>query len=105
MATKLKNNFRVRRNYAKIDEVVEVPHLIALQKQSYETFLQKDADPEQRQAIGLERVFKTVFPVKDYNDVATLEFVSYKVGDPKYDIAECRARGCLLYTSPSPRDS
>ncbi len=99
MATKLKNNFRVRRNYSKIKEAIDVPHLITLQRKSYETFLQRDVAPEKRSNIGLERVFKTIFPVKDYNDVASLEYSSYTIGEPKYDIEECRARG-MTWSAP-----
>ena len=99
MTKKLKTNFRVRRNYSKIKEAIDVPNLIALQKQSYKLFVQNDVDPEQRANIGLQRVFKTIFPVKDYNDTTSLEFVSYKMGDPKYDVEECKARG-MTWSAP-----
>ena len=99
MANKLKKNFRLRRDYSKIKESAEVPHLIALQKKSYETFLQKDIAPDSRKNVGMQRVFKTIFPVSDYNEVASLEYVSYSIGEPKYDIDECRARG-MTWSAP-----
>ncbi len=99
MATKLKTNFRVRRNYSKIKEIAEIPNLIAIQKESYARFLQKDVDPEKRDDIGLQRVFNSVFPVKDYNNTSSMEFVSYELTKPKYDLEECRDRG-VSWASP-----
>lgn len=99
MASKLKTNFRVRRNYARISEVAEIPNLISIQKKSYDRFLQTDIEPEKRQDIGLQKVFKSVFPVKDYNNTASLEFVSYTLAEPKYDVDECRDRG-MTWAAP-----
>ncbi|MCL4130012.1 UNVERIFIED_CONTAM: hypothetical protein GTU68_062101 [Idotea baltica] len=99
MASKLKTNFRLRRSYSTIDEIADIPNLIAIQKQSYERFLQSGIEAERRQEIGLEKVFKSVFPVQDYNNTASLEYVSYELGKPKYDVDECRDRG-MTWAAP-----
>lgn len=99
MASKVKTNLRLRRSYSRIHEVTEIPNLISIQKRSYDRFLQKDIEPEKREDIGLQRVFKSVFPIKDYNGTASLEFVSYNLGEPKYDVDECRARG-MTWAAP-----
>jgi DNA-directed RNA polymerase subunit beta len=95
----VKTNFRLRHSYSKIEEVAQIPHLIGIQKRSYERFLQASVDPDKREDIGLQKVFKSVFPVKDYNNTATLEFVSYELGTPKYDVDECRDRG-MTWAAP-----
>jgi len=97
--SQLKTNLRLRRSYSKIKEVVDVPNLIAIQRKSYERFLQADVPPDKREDIGLQRVFKSVFPIKDYNNTASLEFVSYELGTPKYDVDECRDRG-MTWAAP-----
>jgi DNA-directed RNA polymerase subunit beta len=84
---------RSRRDFGKIPSIVEIPNLIEVQKRSYETFLQKDVTPDRREEIGLQAVFKSVFPIADYNDNALLEFDSYHFGDPKYTVEECHDRG------------
>ena len=99
MASKLKTNLRFRRNFSKITEVAEIPNLISIQRKSYERFLQADFDPEKREEIGLQKVFKSVFPIRDYNNTASLEFVSYNLGKPKYDVDECRDRG-MTWAAP-----
>jgi DNA-directed RNA polymerase subunit beta len=95
----LKTNFRIRRSYSRINEVAEIPNLVAIQRRSYERFLQKDVDPEKREDIGLQKVFKSIFPIRDYNNTASLEFVSYSLGEPKYDVDECRDRG-MTWAAP-----
>jgi DNA-directed RNA polymerase subunit beta len=99
MASKLKTNFRIRRDFSKLNEVAEIPNLVAIQTRSYERFLQMDVDPEKRADVGLQRVFKSVFPIKDYNNTTSLEFVSYSLGEPKYDVDECRDRG-MTWAAP-----
>ena len=84
---------RVRKDFGKIPSIVEIPNLIEIQQQSYEQFLQKDVAPERREETGLQAVFKSVFPIADYNDNAMLEFDSYHFGDPKYTVEECHDRG------------
>jgi len=99
MSSKIKSNLRLRHSFAKIDEVAEVPNLISIQRKSYDRFLQNSVDAERREDIGLQKVFKSVFPVKDYNNTASLEFVSYTLGTPKYDVNECRDRG-MTWAAP-----
>ncbi len=99
MTSQIKTNFRVRKTYSRIAEVTEIPNLIAIQKKSYERFLQADIEPDKREDIGLQKVFKSVFPIKDYNGTASLEFVSYTFGTPKYDVDECRDRG-MTWAAP-----
>ena len=70
-----------------------------VQKKSYEKFLQANVVPEERENIGLQEVFKSVFPITDFNETATLEFVSYHLEKPKYMVDECRQRG-MTYASP-----
>jgi DNA-directed RNA polymerase subunit beta len=86
------NNGRIRKDFAKIKKVMEIPNLIDIQKRSYESFLQRSCKPEERGDFGLQGVFKNVFPIKNFNETCSLEFVSYRLGDPKYDIDECRQR-------------
>jgi DNA-directed RNA polymerase subunit beta len=87
------DNFRPRRNFGKIKKVVEIPNLIEIQRRSYDEFLQKDVPTDQRKDVGLQAVFKSVFPIKDFNDTAELDFVGYSIGEPKFDIEECHQRG------------
>src|SRR5438876_218413 len=84
---------RSRKDFGKIPSIVEIPNLIEVQKRSYETFLQQDALSDRREDIGLQAVFKSVFPIADYNDNALLEFDSFHFGDPKYTVEECHDRG------------
>jgi DNA-directed RNA polymerase subunit beta len=84
---------RSRKDFGKIPSIVEIPNLIEVQKRSYETFLQKDVPAERREDIGLQAVFKSVFPIADYNDNAELHFDSYHFGEPKYTVEECHDRG------------
>ncbi|MCH6545082.1 MAG: DNA-directed RNA polymerase subunit beta [Deltaproteobacteria bacterium] len=99
MAVRVANNLRFRRNYGKIKKIIELPYLIEIQKNSFNLFVQKDVPPDQRQNIGLQGVFKSVFPIKDFNDTASLEFVSYSLGEPKYDVEDCHQRG-MTYAAP-----
>ncbi len=95
----IKSNLRIRKDYAKIKKVLEMPNLIEVQRKSYERFLQHDLKPEAREDIGLQAVFKSVFPVRDFADTVSLEYVSYAFGDPKYDVEECRQRG-MTFAAP-----
>src|SRR6266699_996733 len=99
MASVIQNNFRVRKNYAKINKIIDIPNLIDIQKQSYEKFLQKDIPQDQREDVGLQGVFKSVFPIKDFSETSSLEFVSYNLDKPKYDVDECRQRG-MTFAAP-----
>jgi DNA-directed RNA polymerase subunit beta len=93
MAGTIQCGRRSRRDFGKIPSIVEIPNLIEVQKRSYETFLQKDVPAERREEFGLQAVFKSVFPIADYNDNALLEFDSYHFGEPKYTVEECHDRG------------
>ena len=99
MPATVQNNFRVRKNFAKIQKIIEIPNLINIQKQSYEKFLQADTAPEKRDDVGLQGVFKCVFPIRDFNETSSLEFVSYHLEKPKYDVDECHQRG-MTYSAP-----
>jgi DNA-directed RNA polymerase subunit beta len=95
----LKSRKRVRRSFGSINEVAEMPNLIEVQRSSYDIFLQKDMGPEDREDVGLQAVFKSVFPIHDYAGKCKLEYVSYELEPPKYDVEECQQRG-LTYSSP-----
>src|ERR1051325_5005347 len=99
MASVIQNNFRVRKNYAKITKIIDIPNLIDIQKQSYEKFLQKDGPPDKRGDVGLQGVFKSVFPIRDFNETSSLEFVSFHLEKPKYDVDECHQRG-MTFAAP-----
>jgi len=121
------NKHRQRRDYARISTVINIPNLIEVQKDSYARFLQKDRNPKQREDRGLESVFRSIFPISDFNEVAFLEYVGYEIGTwecgcgeykslggegvecekcgknliykEKYDVEECRQRG-MTYADP-----
>jgi DNA-directed RNA polymerase subunit beta len=90
---------RIRKSFGRIPEAIRMPNLIEVQRSSYEQFLQRFVRPSERNDDGLEAVFKSVFPVKDFNDRATLEYVSYEFEDPKYDVDECIQRD-ITYAAP-----
>ena len=90
---------RRRLDFGKIPVILDIPNLIEVQQKSYERFLQFDVSPDEREDIGLQEIFKSVFPISDYNDIALLEFVSYSFGRPKYSATECRERG-MTYSIP-----
>ena len=93
------SNLRLRRNYARTKQLTAIPNLIELQKKSYENFLQKDVDPDRRNDQGLNGVFRSVFPITDFNETASLEFVNYTLEPAKYDVEECRQRG-MTFAAP-----
>ena len=99
MASQVQENFAVRNNFGKLKPLVSLPNLIAIQRKSYDKLLQADVPVEQREDIGLQAVFKSVFPIKDYNETASLEFESYQLEKPKYDVDECRSRG-MTFAAP-----
>jgi DNA-directed RNA polymerase subunit beta len=90
---------RVRKNFAKTAQTIEPPHLIAMQRYSYERFLQRDVPPDAREDFGLQAIFKNIFPITDFNGLCSLEFVRYTFGDPKYTVEECIERG-MTYEVP-----
>jgi DNA-directed RNA polymerase subunit beta len=99
MSERLLANRRVRKNFGKIPKIIDIPNLIAVQQESYSRFLQKDVPPEKRRDIGLQAVFKSVFPIKDFTGTASLEFVAYRFGEVKHSVQECMHRG-MTYEIP-----
>src|SRR5690625_2309775 len=90
---------RIRKYFGKIREVAEMPNLIAVQKSSYDLFLDSGDQDEHQDGEGLRGVFQSVFPIKDFNETAVLEFVRYELEAPKYDVEECQHRD-LTYAAP-----
>ena len=90
---------RIRKNFSKIRKIVDIPDLIGVQRNSYRRFLQMDVPPEKREDIGLQAVFKSVFPIKDFTGSASLEFVSYRFGEVKHSVEDCIHRG-MTYEIP-----
>ena len=99
MAGKLAHNFRIRRSFGHIEKIIEFPHLLEIQRHSYDEFLQRLLPADQRTDAGLQGVFRSVFPIKDFNETASLEFVNYTLGEPKYSVEECHQRG-MTYAAP-----
>ena len=94
----LLNRRRIRRSFGKISEAVKMPNLIEVQRLSYDQYLQMYIKPEERSKEGLQEVFLSIFPIKDFAGKSMLEFVSYSLEEPKYDVEECQQRG-LTYAS------
>ncbi|MEO6959410.1 MAG: DNA-directed RNA polymerase subunit beta [Burkholderiaceae bacterium] len=90
---------RIRKSFAKREDVQDVPYLLATQLQSFLTFLQADTTPSKRKDEGLQAAFSSIFPIVSHNQMARLEFVSYILGEPVFDVKECQLRG-LTYASP-----
>ena len=90
---------RVRKSFAKTNQIIEPPHLIAMQRESYEHFLQRNIAPELRRDHGLQSIFQSIFPITDFNGLCSLEFVRYSFGEPKYTVSECIERG-MTYEAP-----
>src|SRR6187401_713605 len=99
MAYSFTEKKRIRKNFGKQGSILETPYLLAIQLDSYRTFLQADKAEEKREDIGLHAAFKTVFPISSYSGNAILEYVSYRLGDPVFDVKECQLRG-LTYAAP-----
>jgi len=99
MAKSFTGKKRIRKNFGRIPEVAPMPNLIEVQKSSYDHFLQMDVTPESRGSVGLQEVFKSVFPIRDFSDRARLEFVRYELEQPKYDVEECQQRG-ITFAAP-----
>ena len=93
------NTKKIRKSFGKIPLVTSLPNLVEVQKRSYDSFLQLRVDPEKRENKGLHAIFKSVFPIHDYTERATVDYVSYNLGIPKYDVEECSQRG-MTYGAP-----
>ena len=90
---------RPRKSYQKIKPAIQHPYLIEIQQRSYQKFLQRETDPAKRGDFGLQGVFNSVFPVMDYSETASVDFVSYSFEEPKYSVTECQQRG-MSYAAP-----
>ena len=99
MAQSFLGQKRLRRYYGKIREVLEMPNLIEVQKSSYELFLKSGDQLQPLDGEGIKGVFQSVFPIKDFNETAVLEFVDYALEKPKYDVEECMQRD-MTYSAP-----
>jgi DNA-directed RNA polymerase subunit beta len=99
MAYSFTEKKRIRKNFGKQPGILEVPYLLAIQLDSYRTFLQAEIPEDRRADIGLHAAFKTVFPISSYSGNASLEYVSYRLGEPVFDVKECQLRG-LTYAAP-----
>jgi len=99
MATTFNGRRKIRKSFGSIREVTEMPNLIEVQKASYDQFLLVDEPKGGRPEEGLQAVFKSVFPITDFSNTASLEFVKYEFEQPKYDVDECRQRD-MTFAAP-----
>jgi DNA-directed RNA polymerase subunit beta len=90
---------RIRKEFGRIAEITQMPNLIEVQKSSYDQFLQIGVTADKRENLGMQEVFRSVFPIKDFSEKAELQFVRYELEDPKYDVEECQQRG-MTYSAP-----
>jgi DNA-directed RNA polymerase subunit beta len=90
---------RIRKSFGRIPEVAPMPNLIEVQMSSYAAFLQMHAPQTERKPVGLQEVFRSVFPIKDFSERSQLEFVKYELEEPKYDVEECQQRG-MTFAAP-----
>ena len=99
MAYSFTEKKRIRKNFGKLPEAVEIPYLLEIQVESYKRFLQQGVRPSRLKDVGLHAAFRSVFPIVSYSGNAALEYVDYKLGDPPFDVRECVMRG-LTYAAP-----
>src|SRR5947199_6720335 len=99
MARSFSEKRRSRKSFRRVSEVAPMPKLIEVQKSSYNHFLQMGVVPEQRASVGLQEVFKSVFPIRDFSERAQREFVRYELEPPKYEVDECQQRG-ITFAAP-----
>jgi DNA-directed RNA polymerase subunit beta len=99
MAYSFTEKKRIRKDFGKQPGILGVPYLLAIQLDSYRKFLQADAAEGAHQDIGLHSAFKSVFPISSYSGNAVLEYVTYRLGEPVFDVKECQLRG-LTYAAP-----
>jgi len=88
----------VRKNFGKLKEILSIPNLIQVQKESYKQFLSSPGTLEGKIQKGLDKVFKSIFPIEELSDKASLEYLSFRLEKPKFDVEECRQRD-LTYSS------
>ena len=89
---------RIRKDFSKTPTILDVPYLLETQIESYKRFLQEDSEIDNRSEYGLHAAFKSVFPIESYSGNAILEYVSYRLGSPVFDVKECQVRG-LTYAA------
>ena len=99
MAQSYSGQKRIRKHFGKIREVLEMPNLIQIQKSSYDLFLNSGEGTTPTAGEGIMGVFQSVFPIKDFNETSVLEFVSYELEHPQYDVEECQTRD-MTYAAP-----
>jgi DNA-directed RNA polymerase subunit beta len=99
MTGSLLTNKRLRKEFGSKRKIIDIPDLIGMQRNSFESFLQRDIPPQEREEKGLHAVFKSVFPIKDFTDTSSLEYVSYSFGETKHSMKECISRG-MTYDIP-----
>ena len=99
MAYSFTEKKRILKDFGKRHSILDVPYLLATQLESYRDFLQADKDPNGRDDKGLHAAFKSVFPIVSYSGNAALDYVSYRLGEPAFDVKECQLRG-LTYAAP-----
>ena len=90
---------RIRKSFAKRASVLQVPYLLTTQLDSYRAFLQADTQPSERKPEGLQAAFLSIFPIASHSGNARLEYVSFKLGEPPFDVTECQQRG-LTFAAP-----
>ncbi|MDZ7810902.1 MAG: hypothetical protein U5L11_13435 [Arhodomonas sp.] len=99
MAYSFTEKKRIRNDFGKQPKVLDVPYLLATQIESYRDFLQLDSHADARDEKGLHGAFRSVFPIESYSGNAALEYVSYRIGEPTFDVKECQLRG-MTYAAP-----
>jgi DNA-directed RNA polymerase subunit beta len=99
MTQSFTGKMRIRKSFGRIPEAIQMPNLIEVQRSSYEQFLQRETRVADRKDEGIEAVFKSVFPIKDFNERAVLEYVSFEFEEPKYDVEECIQRD-MTFAAP-----
>ena len=99
MALTFTEKKRLRKNFGRIPTIIDIPNLIAIQKRSFDRFLQEGTPTDARNDFGLHGVFLSVFPIQDYAGTLSLEYVSYQLGEPKYEMDECLQRG-MTFSAP-----
>jgi len=97
--SKMNGKVSIRKSFAKVKQIMDVPYLIAIPKESYENFLQRNVPLESRKDVGIHRALKAVFPIKDYADTAVLEYLDYQIMPPEYDPDTAKEKG-LTYEAP-----
>ncbi|VAW71745.1 DNA-directed RNA polymerase beta subunit [hydrothermal vent metagenome] len=99
MAYSFTGKKRIRKDFGKQTSILDVPYLLSIQLDSYRKFLQEDGDPDHRKDVGLHAALTSVFPITSYSGSAALEYISYRLGTPTFDVKECQLRG-MTYAAP-----